>query len=205
MVVSDGRGGEELAPARGVQHVHFVGRAGERAGLAGAPEAPDGVEGRSFPACGPCIVFWAFRVSEVYGDELDAERLDVGEAGDGTGGVVVVLRGRVTGVFPTDTDAFVECGQGLASAGGGHVEEAAPDFGAGEATRGKARDDAEVVGAAFEGAPEVGVGGFGGCSDRARREDDLVADDVGADEAKAGGEEGEATCVFALISSRVRG
>ena len=44
-VVFDGRGGEDLASAGGVQHVHFVGRAGERADLAGAPEAPEGVEG----------------------------------------------------------------------------------------------------------------------------------------------------------------
>ena len=41
---------------------------------------------------------------------------------------------------------------------GGHIEEAAPNFGAGEATGREARDDAEVVGAAFEGSPEVGIG-----------------------------------------------
>ena len=39
-----------------------------------------------------------------------------------------------------------------------HVEKAAPDFGGGEAAGREARNDAEVVGAAFEGAPEVGVG-----------------------------------------------
>lgn len=157
-VVSDSRGGEDLAPAGGVKHVHLVGRAGERAGFAGAPEAPDGVEGRGFPACGPVLVLWAFSIGQVHGDKLDTERLDVGEAGDRTGSVLVVLRGGVTGVFPTDT--FVECGEGLGGFGGSHVEEAAPDFGAGKATRRKARDDAEVVGAAFEGTPEVGVGGF---------------------------------------------
>ena len=41
---------------------------------------------------------------------------------------------------------------------GGHIEEAAPDFGAGEAAGREARDDTEIVRAPFEGAPEVGIG-----------------------------------------------
>ena len=41
---------------------------------------------------------------------------------------------------------------------GGHIEEAAPDFGGGEATGYKARDNTEIVGAAFKGALEIGTG-----------------------------------------------
>ena len=62
-----------------------------------------------------------------------------------------------------------------------HIEEAAPDFGGGEAAGRKARDNTEVVGAAFESAPEVGIGGCGGCGDGAGGENDFVAEDVGAD------------------------
>ena len=95
-VIFYGRGSEDLPPARGVKHIHFVGRAGESAGLAGAPEAPDRVEGGVLPACGPFLVLGAFGIREVHGDSLDTERLDVGEAGDRTGCVLVVLRGDVT-------------------------------------------------------------------------------------------------------------
>ena len=70
---------------------------------------------------------------------------------------MVVVRGagiaRIRSV-----DAFVESRKDLGCLGGGHIEEAAPDFGGGEAMGLEARDDAEVVRAAFEGAPEVRVG-----------------------------------------------
>ena len=108
--------------------------------------------------------------------------LDVGEAGDGAGGVVVV-RGSSARMAPKIrfVDEFVEGREDFGGLGGGHVEEAAPDLGGGEAAGREARDDAEVVGAAFEGAPEVGIGGCGGCGDGARGEDEFVAEDVGAD------------------------
>ena len=65
---------------------------------------------------------------------------------------MVVVRGagiaRIRSV-----DVFVESREDLGGLGGGHIEEAAPDFGGREATGREARDDAEVVGAAFEGAP----------------------------------------------------
>ena len=51
----------------------------------------------------------------------------------------------------------MESRKDLGGLGGGHIDEAAPDFGGGEAAGREVRDDAEVVGAAFEGAPEVGV------------------------------------------------
>ena len=51
----------------------------------------------------------------------------------------------------------MKCGEGLSSLKRRHVEEAAPNLGGGEATGHKARDDAEIIGAAFEGMPEVGV------------------------------------------------
>ena len=41
---------------------------------------------------------------------------------------------------------------------GRHIEEIAPDFDGGEATGLKARDNTEIVGAAFKGAPEIGIG-----------------------------------------------
>ena len=41
---------------------------------------------------------------------------------------------------------------------GGHVEEAAPNFGGREATGHKARDNTEIIGAAFEATPEIGIG-----------------------------------------------
>ena len=70
---------------------------------------------------------------------------------------MVVVRGagiaRIRSV-----DAFVESREDLGGLEGGHIEEAALDLGGGEAAGREARDDAEVVGAAFEGAPEVRVG-----------------------------------------------
>jgi hypothetical protein len=70
---------------------------------------------------------------------------------------VVVVRGAGI-VRIRSVDIFVESREDLGGLGGGYIEEAAPDFGGGEAAGREARDDAEVVGAAFEGAPEVRVG-----------------------------------------------
>lgn len=55
-------------------------------------------------------------------------------------------------------DEFVKSREDLGGLRGGHVKEAAPDIGGGKASCCETRDDAEVVGAAFESAPEVGVG-----------------------------------------------
>ena len=54
-------------------------------------------------------------------------------------------------------DKFVESREYFGGLEGGHIEEAAPDFGGGETAGRKACDDAKVVGAAFEGTPEVGI------------------------------------------------
>jgi hypothetical protein len=69
--------------------------------------------------------------------------------------VVVVRNVRTAKV--RSIDAFVECCEDLGGLVGGHIEEAAPDFGRGEAAGREACDDAKVVGAALEGAPEVRV------------------------------------------------
>ena len=81
--------------------------------------------------------------------------------------------------------------------GGGVEDDAAPDLAAGEGEGGQvdAGDNAEVVGAAFEDLPQIGVGlGVGG-DGFAGGEDDLEVFDVVADEAVAGGEEGVAACI----------
>ena len=46
----------------------------------------------------------------------------------------------------------------LCGLGSGHIEEAAPDFGDGEAPGCEARNDAEVVRSVLKGAPEVWIG-----------------------------------------------
>lgn len=69
----------------------------------------------------------------------------------------------------------------LAAVEGGLRECAEVEFG----------DDAEVVGAAAESDPEVGVGGCVCGDEGAVGEDDVIGEDVVADEAIAGAEEGE--------------
>lgn len=92
---------------------------------------------------------------EVHGDSLKAEFLDIGEACNGTDGVVVVSSAGIVRYHSINT--FVESCEDLGGLKGGHIEEAAPDFGGGEAADRETSDDAEVVGAAFEGTPEVRV------------------------------------------------
>lgn len=98
-------------------------------------------------------------------------------------------------------DAFVESREDLSGSGGGHIEEATPNSSGGEAAGCKAREDAKVVGAAFEGAPEVGVSRCGGCGDGARGEGEFIAENVGADQAEAGREEGETAYLCHCVSS----
>ncbi len=95
-VVLNRCGGEDLAPAGGVEHVHFVGRAGEGADLAGAPESPERSKSGSAPPGRPfLLVLWGFGVDEIHGNGLDAEFRDVGEAGNGPGGKFVVCSARI--------------------------------------------------------------------------------------------------------------
>ncbi len=54
-------------------------------------------------------------------------------------------------------DRFVESREYFGGLEGGYIEEAALDFSRGETAGRKACDDAKVVGAAFEGTPEVGI------------------------------------------------
>ena len=95
-------------------------------------------------------------MDEVHRDSLHAKFLDIGEAGDGTGGVFIVSDARIARTCTVD--AFVERREDFRGLEGGHIEEAAPDFGGGEATGHKPRDNTEIVGATFKGAPEIGIG-----------------------------------------------
>lgn len=73
-IVFDSRGGKDLAPARGVECVHFVGRAGQGADLAGAPEAPERSKGGGSPPSEPfLLILKALGIDEIHGDDLDAE------------------------------------------------------------------------------------------------------------------------------------
>ena len=69
----------------------------------------------------------------------------------------------------------MESREDLGGMEGGHIEETAPDLGGWEAAGREAYDNSEVVGAAFEGAPEIRVDRCGGCGYGARGEDDFVA------------------------------
>jgi len=118
---------------------------------------PERSEGGGPPADGPILlVLGELRIDEIHGNGLDAEFLDIGETGDGAGGVVVVRVAEFTRI--RSVDGVVESREDLGGLEGGHIEEAAPDFGRREAAGREARDDAEVIGATFEGAPEVRVG-----------------------------------------------
>ena len=89
-------------------------------------------------------------MNKIYSDSLDAELLDIREASDGTGGKFIVLRG---GSRIRSTHIFMESFQDFGGLIGGHIEEAAPDFGRWESTGRKAGDDTEIVTTTFEGAP----------------------------------------------------
>ena len=87
---------------------------------------------------------------------MDAEVLNIGEAGDRAGGVFIV---RDAGIARTGSvDAFVKSCEHLGGSEGRHIEEATPNFHAGEAAGREARDDTKIVGAAFKGPLEVGIG-----------------------------------------------
>lgn len=156
-IVLDSCGGEDLASAGRVQHVHFVGGAGQSADFASPPEAPERSERGCPPADGPFVlVLGGFGMDKIHCDGLNAKFLDIGEAGDGAGGVIVV---RGAGIARTRSVAkFLESHKNLGGLRGGHIEKAAPYFSGWETASREARDDAEVVGAAFQGAPEVTVG-----------------------------------------------
>lgn len=95
----------------------------------------------------------------------------------------------------------MESREDLGGLGGWHVEKTAPDFRGGKTAGSEPRHDAEIVGAAFEGAPEIGIGGCGGGGDGAGGKHDLIAENVGADQAEAGGEEGNTACSCLSVSS----
>ena len=95
----------------------------------------------------------------------------------------------------------MESREDLGGLAGWQVEKTAPDFGGGKTAGCEARHDAEIVGAAFEGAPEIGIGGCGGGGDRAGGKHEFIAENVGADQAEARGEEGDTACSCISVSS----
>ena len=173
-------------------------------GLAGAPETPERPEGGGPPTGRPFVlVLGGLGIDEIDGDSLDPDFLDIGPAGYGASGVVVVRVARIARIGSVDT--FVESREDLSGLEGGHIKEATPYFSGGEAAGCKTRDDAKIVRAALKGAPEVGVRQSGGCNDGARGEDEFIAEDIGADQAEAGGEEGETACFVPLCQLQNRG
>ena len=69
---------------------------------------------------------------------------------------MVVVRGaRIARI--RSADEFMESCENFGSLEAGHVEEPTPDVCGGEATGREACNNAEVVGAAFEGTPEVRI------------------------------------------------
>ena len=128
-IAFDSRGGENLAPAGGVERVHFVGRAGQGTDLAGAPEAPERSVGGCPPVGGPfLLVFGDLGMDEIYGDGLDADFLDVGEAGYGARGAI----GSAGITRFGSIDAFVKSAEDLGGLKRGHIDEATPYPGGGE-------------------------------------------------------------------------
>ena len=79
----------------------------------------------------------------------------------------------------------MKSGKDLGGLGGSQIEEATPDFGGWETAGNKTRDNTEIVRATFEGSPQVRISRFRGTGDGAGGEDDFVANDVRADQAKA--------------------
>ena len=94
-------------------------------------------------------------MNEIHSDSLDAEVLKIGKADYGPSRMIVVSSASITRIH--FVDAFMESREDLGSLGGGHVKEATPNLGRRKAAGCEACHDAEVVGAAFESAPEVGV------------------------------------------------
>ncbi len=176
-VVLNSRGGEDLAPPGRVECVHFVSRAGQGADLAGTPETPETPEGGGPPAGGPfLLVLGSLGIYKIHGNGLDPEFLDIGETGYWAGSVVVVHGVEI--VRLRSVDGFVESRENLGRFEGGYVEEATPDFGGGKAAGREASNDAEVIGAAFEGTPEVAIDRCRSCSDGAGGEDHFVAENI---------------------------
>jgi len=92
---------------------------------------------------------------EIHRDGLDAELRNIRETGERTGSVVVVCGAGIPRICSSDKS--MEGREYFGGLEGGQIEEAAPDLGGGKIAGRKACDYAKVVGAAFEGTPEVGI------------------------------------------------
>lgn len=95
----------------------------------------------------------------------------------------------------------MESREDLGGLAGWHVKKTAPDFGGGKTAGCEARHNAEIVGAAFEGAPEIGIGGCGGGGDGAGGKHDFIAENVKTDQAEARGEEENTAGLCVSVSS----
>lgn len=162
-VVLNRGGSEKLTAARGIEHVHFFGRVSESAGLAGVPKTPKRCKAGAFPPNRPFFLFFGgIGVDEVHRNDLNAELQDVGKAGNGPGAVFLIGTVRIRSV-----DALVKSSENFSGLESWHIEKAAPDFDGGETSGFEARDDAEIVAAAFESTPEIGISRCGGDDDGA--------------------------------------
>ena len=95
-------------------------------------------------------------VDEVYGNERDAETLQVGEAGDWTGGMIIVSKGAgVGGICPLH--GLVERGENFVGFEGWNVQKSTPDLGTPKSRGCKTSDDTKIVGAAFKCMPKVRI------------------------------------------------
>ena len=198
-IIFDGCRSEELAPAGWVERIHFVSCAGQCSYFAGAPKAPERGERGTPPAGRPLsLILWRVSVYEIDSNSLDTKLLDVGEACKRPSSAVVILRAGIALI--TSTNVLVECCQNLGGLKGGHVKKTTPDSSTRKAASRKSCDDAKVVGSTFQRAPEIRVSRCRGRGDGAGGEDDVVTDDVGADEAKPWRKEGETTYLQHYVS-----
>lgn len=98
-------------------------------------------------------------MDQIYGNNLEAKLRDVGKASYGSGAGFIMRCASADGV--------VKSRENFGSLKSWHVEKTAPDFGGRETSGFEARNDAEIVGAAFESAPKIGIGQCGGNDDGA--------------------------------------
>ena len=155
-IVLNSRCGEDLASARTVERFHFVGRAGQSADLTGTPEAPKRSEGGGSPADGPfSIALGGLGIDKIYSNGLNPELLNIGEAGDRAGDVVIVTGARIA--RNASVGILMRSSDNLGGLIGGHIEEATPNLGGGEAASCKAGDTTRISGAASKSTPKVGI------------------------------------------------
>ena len=90
-IVLDSCSSKYLAPAGWIERIGLVDRAGQCSYFAGAPEAPQKSEARVPPANGPLsFILEGRRVCKIDGNDLNPKFLDIREAHQWPGSIVVV-------------------------------------------------------------------------------------------------------------------